>query len=375
MYLEENMKLDSSMDLNSKNNDYLRSIDGWRAISIIFVLLFHGKEQIYDFWGNSSILTILTNTGLLGVRFFFGISGFLITYKILNEIQNKKFLLKTFYIKRLFRIFPALLLYCITIAILNFTKIINFNLFELLSGPLFYANFINKGWYTGHFWSLSVEEHFYLFWPITLISFQLYKKKNIIFLFILLIVIWRFISWRFSFYRSPSLFWGRTDIQIDGLLWGGAIAIIYKTNLKSSLFDKLSSSYITILLFFFIFATSSILKYKYYQLDFLFYSLNASLIPIMLFSTIHNKNNIISKFLELSVFRFLGKLSYSIYLWQQLLITPLENKVPTLFFLQRFPISFLVTIFLSLLSYYLVEKKFILIGYKLLKKQNSSILA
>ena len=75
---------------------YRRDIDGLRALAVIIVVLFHASPRKFSF-------------GFIGVDIFFVISGFLITTIILKELQKNEFTIKNFYIKRIKRIFPALI--------------------------------------------------------------------------------------------------------------------------------------------------------------------------------------------------------------------------------------------------------------------------
>ena len=124
--------------------------------------------------------------GWLGVDIFFVISGYLITNIILSEIRNNNFSLKNFYVRRLKRIFPAL--YFMLIATIPFSYILlnPKNLIEYLNNIRYSLPFLSNvylsqlDFYTAepnkfspllHTWSLSIEEQFYLFFPIVLLVF------------------------------------------------------------------------------------------------------------------------------------------------------------------------------------------------------------
>jgi len=115
----------------------------------------------------------------LGVRFFFVISGFLITYLLIKECQrNGKVSLRGFYIRRALRILPVYLAYLVTVAVLQcFTKLHQAPI-TWLGDLTFTTNFLPRGHISGHLWSLSVEEQFYVLWPITFV--WLTKRKKLI---------------------------------------------------------------------------------------------------------------------------------------------------------------------------------------------------
>ena len=161
---------------------YRKDIDCLRGISVLAVILYHFKFQFFS-------------GGYLGVDIFFVISGFLITSIILEEIRLEKFSLINFYERRIRRLCPVLII-VIIITIFLFEMIyleteIKKLLLSVISTILFYANFYfqDVGSYFSplteqqpllHTWSLSIEEQFYLFFPIFLIIF--FKKLNIVFM-------------------------------------------------------------------------------------------------------------------------------------------------------------------------------------------------
>jgi peptidoglycan/LPS O-acetylase OafA/YrhL len=133
----------------------LRQVDSLRAFAVLAVLVHHflpvGKLIPDDF------LTL----GLLGVRFFFTLSGFLIT-GILLRGQS----IRTFYLRRALRIFPAYYLCLLVIIVIGVADVRQYSLWHVsyLSNVLFtFKQGIAPA--TGHFWSLAVEEQFYLVWP------------------------------------------------------------------------------------------------------------------------------------------------------------------------------------------------------------------
>ncbi|MGH7942063.1 MAG: acyltransferase family protein, partial [Limisphaerales bacterium] len=148
------------------------SLNGWRAISIMLVLANH-TPMVPGFPTAHRYFFTTWLDGELGVRFFFAISGFLITWLMLaEEVEYKKVSLKIFYIRRSLRIWPVYFAYVVIFLILQVLGF-NFQSIGAWRGVLtFTRNFhdenagMNGDWATAHFWSLSIEEQFYLFWPL-----------------------------------------------------------------------------------------------------------------------------------------------------------------------------------------------------------------
>ena len=105
-----------------------------------------------------------------GVLCFFVISGFLITWLLLVENDHRgRISLKHFYIRRALRILPVYYTFLLTVAVLQYFTPYSQNYMEWIGNLTFTQNFIESPHTTGHLWSLSVEEQFYLLWPVTLV--------------------------------------------------------------------------------------------------------------------------------------------------------------------------------------------------------------
>lgn len=133
------------------------SLDGLRAISISLVLAGHWAELRY----HSDVAGAFAN---LGVRIFFVISGYLITTLLLKEYKKTGTVqLGEFYARRAYRILPAAMAYMVPVFIIYWHEL---RWYHMTAAALYLANFdFTHPWFLGHLWSLSVEEQFYLLWP------------------------------------------------------------------------------------------------------------------------------------------------------------------------------------------------------------------
>lgn len=139
------------------------SLDGMRAVSVFLVASSHAVDR--------TTLPVLwrCDYGNLGVRIFFVISGFLITSLLLREREQTGGIdLQEFYIRRFFRIFPTYYAFLFVVALLIPTGLLIAHFGGLLSSATFVSDYIFPAGTLGNTWSLAVEEQFYLLWPLAL---------------------------------------------------------------------------------------------------------------------------------------------------------------------------------------------------------------
>lgn len=134
------------------------SLDGLRAISILLVMIGHLAK-----WKHVS-LAVLPSYAALGVHVFFVLSGYLITSLLLQEKEKTSTIsLQSFYVRRAFRIFPAAFVFLAVVASLYWRQI---GWAHLAAAVFYVANLDDtRPWIFGHLWSLGIEEQFYLLWP------------------------------------------------------------------------------------------------------------------------------------------------------------------------------------------------------------------
>jgi len=144
------------------------SLDGWRALSILMVMGEHSIFTVGCTPGAEKFLETYFD-GSLGVRFFFIISGFLITYLLLKEhAQTGKISLRKFYARRALRILPVYFVYLAVVFVLQLCTPYSQPEITWAANLTFTTNYVPTNWTTGHLWSLAVEEQFYLLWPLAL---------------------------------------------------------------------------------------------------------------------------------------------------------------------------------------------------------------
>lgn len=344
----------------------IKSLDGIRAICIVVVLLSHALETMPAFiTQNHLISSLISNAGQLGVRIFFAISGYLITKLLLLERKKTgKVDIKNFYIRRMFRIFPVFFMYILVVLVLKWTIIPDiFSSYTLiLFAALYLWNykhfFIHENpsdhgnWYVGHFWSLSMEEQFYLLWPLMFTKIKPQALIKVVLALIVLMPFLRIVTFLWMPVSKPY-----TNMMLhtggDTILIGCLGALIEKKSFfKAFQLKCLQNHLFMILLLSFLFIGSPLLTIFFgapYNL-LAGFSLNNIAIMIFIYWTIYVESPA-SRLLNTRVFIHVGILSYSLYVWQQLFLT-----TKTAFWVNKFPQNILASAVVAVASYYILEK-------------------
>jgi peptidoglycan/LPS O-acetylase OafA/YrhL len=343
---------------------YLPTLDGWRAIAIAGVLLDHGTEA---FFRHSPWYSFL-RTGPNGVSLFFAISGFLICSRLLEEEQLcGRIGLRGFYLRRACRILPAAFTYLGVLALLAFFGLIIVTPIEWWSCVLFLRNYlpphwIRAGWggYTIHYWSLAVEEHFYLLWPALLALSGRVRAIYVAAGLSVAVAIWRW--WDFHHqlvnrYLPGLLFPSRTDVRLDALLLGCLAALVLANPSARAWLRRYFTVKVWWACLIAYLISQVVLRRHDYGLQ------ESTLLAALVAGTVLNSTGLVGQLLENPVLKWIGRLSYSLYLWQQLFLIP-GARWP-LSMLQRFPWNLVPVFVMALLSYELVERPMMRLGHRL----------
>lgn len=360
------------------NKPYFDNLDALRAIAALSVFVFHFSKDIQAFYSEIhmnkiwKVFSIFADKGNLGVSLFFVLSGFLITYLILDEIKrNGKFNLIKFLIRRCLRIWP---LYFIIILIGFLIFPILFDQYQTNHDVWYYifflANFdeISNGindsinFLTAP-WSVAVEEQFYFFWALLFAVVPLKSNLSLNFiigLLYLLSVAFCLFNWqdeRTIYYHTLSVC---QDILV-GAFFANALFqnkkwLLYLINLKK----------IFVLIIYILGFTIIILKNKLF-IDFGLVAERTVLAFFFAFIIIDQSKGVNSfiKFGKIKLLNFLGKISYGIYMYHLVVMFVLcrliEIYLPTGYYL--IPLYFVFSLFgvisVASISYYLIEKRFL----------------
>lgn len=362
----------NSLQLDGKNNakfslgDYFPALDGLRGLAILMIILYHN----FDFLS-------FTCPDWIGVDLFFVLSGFLITGILVKKRDSARFLLN-FYARRVLRIFP---IYYLSIIIFLFI------LPNLIKFPLNLDYFIvNQYWFwleiqnwlfilktngnnnfLNHFWSLALEEQFYLVspWIILLIS-QFQKIISFLLGTLLTLLVLRMVFWLLQI-ENISYINLYAFTRIDGLCVGSLLAIFRN---QGSFEMKIFNRILGIFLFSLVFFVLPILKFFYHiSLPYLagcLYPTIALFWGVIVWSSIRTKSFMYRIFNNRALI-FFGKISYGLYIFHwpinriiQLRLEIFTNK--EYLFLNNLILAIISTsiaILISIISYYTYERYFL----------------
>ncbi len=344
--------------------NYRPEIDGLRAIAVCAVIFYHTQVTIFNIEPFKG--------GFIGVDIFFVISGYLITSIILKELLiTGTFSFRYFYERRVRRILPALLavmivslpfawMYLLPSNFLDFSKSILYSL-GFGSNYYFYSSGQEYGAVSGllkpflHTWSLSVEEQFYILFPLVLLIFFKFLKRYLIFILILVFLLSLGLSdWYSKNFPSISFYFIHT--RVWELLAGSILAYFeikrgYRSNhrILNLTLPTVGLLLIIITIFFF----------KLYFPHPALHTVPAILgVCLIIWFSNSNENEFVTRLLSTRLFVGIGLISYSLYLWHYPIfafdrITGFSQG----YFLKKLLIGISVLIF-SFISYYYIEKPF-----------------
>jgi len=323
------------------------SLDGLRAISISLVVLSHLIK-----WKHVS-LGLLEGYGALGVHIFFVLSGYLITNLLLREHERTSTIsLREFYIRRAFRIFPAALVFLAIVTALYWHDIRWYH----LAAALFYvANMdVARPWIFGHLWSLSIEEQFYLLWPLALKKWHRHKTAFLLCVF-LATPLFRAVLYAFKVHNGLA---GSLPVFADQLAIGCLLAIF------APRLPRIKGHWALLMALAMIFipwfpATSAMRTLL--MLFVLKPLLNVSIAGVVL-----HVIQVPYRALNWAPVAWLGKVSYSLYLWQEVFCS--NPARPQGYFLAALALG------AACLSYYLVEQPMLRLREKLARAPEAKII-
>jgi peptidoglycan/LPS O-acetylase OafA/YrhL len=305
-----------------------------------------------------------------GVLMFFVLSGFLITHLLRREFESTGGIkLSSFYLRRTLRIFPAFYFYLGTVGVLTLMGILAIRGSDFLWSGSYLWNYKHLwaspdgtgagGWFLGHFWSLSLEEQFYLCWPVTLILVGMRRALWVCIGLIIASPLLRVATY-FLFPGSRGQVLMMLHTGADAIMFGCAIAL----SLGKPQFEDIMSRFqapiwpfIWVIFGFFLLPRLGGLLPGHLAGGFgvaVGNTISGLSIAFLVSWLLRNPNSLAGRVLNTRPMAYVGVLSYSIYLWQQLFLTPLNHT-----WTGCFPWNVACTLIAAQISYWLVERPFL----------------
>lgn len=280
----------------------IKSLDGLRAFAVLFVFLFHALPDVFP-------------GGFIGVDIFFVLSGFVITLSLLDEQIS----FKRFYLRRFFRIIPPIIPVLIVAIVAGRLGHPIASWLDIIAAGASFLNWVRAfdlttGMGLAHFWSLSIEEQFYLLWPICL--FVLLRKADWIIpalaAAILVLTFWQLYLWHES--QNVVRIYNGLDTRASQLLLGCLLAFFPRRGPGKAL---------PIVVAIFVLALFTLPVGSAFYMS--FGIVTVGLLAMLLIAACAWSRTPIHSLLELQIVQWAGKRSYALYLWH----------FPPLWFLER----------------------------------------
>lgn len=325
------------------------SLDGLRATSIALVLIGHlagtrGFPLAADV-GNALAL------GHVGVHFFFVISGFLITGLLLQELDKSgRIQLGRFYFRRTLRIFPAYYTLIFVLVLAQAAGTLMLAPGDVAHAVTYTSNYdAGRSWWVGHTWSLGVEEQFYVLWPAVLVTLGARRAVRAAAAILLLTPVVRLLEIQFF----PGYVDGigtRFETVADAIAVGCVLACARAPLHRRDAYMRVLESPLFVVVPLMVFAGSMLGDYP--RLSYVVGQPIANVCTALFVDwAVTYPAGRVGRLLNTRVLRFVGAMSYSLYLWQQ----PFLNRSLNVWW-TAFPQNLILAVSFAVGSFYLVER-------------------
>jgi peptidoglycan/LPS O-acetylase OafA/YrhL len=318
-------------------------LDGFRGLAILLVVTGHTLTFTLHFLQYAGL-----KLGEVGVLLFFVLSGYLITTLLRDEADRTgTIFLKAFYRRRAYRLLPALAVFLAGIALLRSMGVItNVSNRDFLAALFYLSNMMGRSQTLGHLWSLSLEEQFYTLWPFLFLLLGTKRMLPVTLCLIFLVMIWRGAAISLHLWNyETGVFYVRPWFRFDAIAVGCWLALVPLPPSPKWVF---------------VLSASALIIWSLYGEQIsrpLFITLQTILAATFLFSVVRG-GLLVRALFSASWFRWLGGISYSLYLWQQIFTVSLSK----LGWIRQFPFNILSAITLAVLSRQFIEEPFLKFG-------------
>jgi peptidoglycan/LPS O-acetylase OafA/YrhL len=340
---------------------YRPCLDGMRGFAIITVITFHGNVPFLQ-------------GGFIGVDIFFVLSGFLITSLLIQEWeQNGSISLKHFYIRRALRLLPALL------ALLGVYGVVSFltqpkelavdNYLDALVALFYSANWtrafnlvrsdgLHRPDLLGHTWSLSIEEQFYLLWPLLLIGMlrlSLSRRSMVYLIGCGILLAWLSRAVMYAQGATIERLYNGLDTRADALLMGALLAVASSSGLMPQARVAVTViKYAAIISLLGLLSLGVLADWRHPLMYYVFLSLISFFSASLTLYLITQEKGVLKKIFELPSLIWIGQISYGLYLWHYPIFRLIELQHWS--WHQGFLVGVIGSLTVASWSYYLLER-------------------
>jgi peptidoglycan/LPS O-acetylase OafA/YrhL len=347
-------------DPSSQANGRWPVLDGLRAVSILAVIGFHAQWPGFGGGGR-------------GVDLFFVISGFLITWLLVKERERTgRVSLKKFYFRRVLRIVPAFFVFLLgygLVCLLVFRDLKPKLASSLLIATTYTTNAM-MGWFgrdvvVAHTWSLSAEEQFYAVWPWFVGLLPRRAATLTTGALVAFALVWRLVLFASIGLSGPPMRYAYSpDTRFDSILWGCLLAYMVSHRRLGPALRKIFRKGFAVVLGVGLVSSSILVSQasKFFESTFA-YTVTALGAGVILMGALYQEDSWLGRQLSSKVVQWVGRLSYSLYLWHTValaLASRATNQVGVAARAPALALSYIALAFgFAAGSYYLVEKPFL----------------
>ena len=337
----------------TNNLRHLPELDAWRALAAGLVVVGHIVQTSGADISNIVPFVRYFSVGVMSVDVFFFISGFVICRGLLFEEKAGPVSMTNFYIRRFFRIVPCLALYLAVASLLGGLGVIDYDVRQTLAAASFSCNLPDNNcrWFVAHTWSLAFEEQFYIAFPLLFIAFS--GKRRAIALWALFVALVAL-----SFIKTALHWPGQVYGLSFSLLAAGVLCAVHEVRVRS-LVARLPS--VLVLLAIPVLVMPYLAEPHRY-LTALHYLTVHACIAVLVLRTL-NAPGVIGSVFRWSPLLYIGKISYGVYLWQQL-ATADPSSVPW-----SYSMGLVAMSLIAITSFHFVEQPLVAKGKSIIARR------
>jgi peptidoglycan/LPS O-acetylase OafA/YrhL len=346
------------------NSPTIPALDAIRATAVMLVIVYHFDVPYVN--------------GAVGVEMFFVLSGFLITWVMLRERDRTGGISLTgFYWRRTLRIFPAFYAYLAFAVTIEIVRGRSVPLTEFYSAAFYLQNYFAAiahppASFVSHTWSLAIEEQFYLIWPVVFAMAAL-SRRLVPALLMCIPLIWVYRAGLHASGVGQAYIYHAFDARLDHLMIGCLAALALHRQLWGEMWRRLCANAYVPLITILLLAASSLmdLRSTSYR-NVLGFTVEPILMAVLLVQLVMFHGHRLWRWVNAAPVRFVGRLSYSLYLYQQITLSVPDRwfgPEPTLI---KFIAAVGVTFAFACGSYYLIERPFLQLRHRLAGRRRES---